>query len=289
MHSEIQHLKNVKAEGADSKEFLLDIHYKKNNSKKDLVIFCHGFKGFKDWGAWRLIALEFAKQNLVFVSFNFSHNGTSTQRPEHFDELSSFAENNYSKELSDLKAVINYVKSGKSLPKEEFNPKRIHLIGHSRGGGLVLSTAFLFPEVRSVSSWAAVSSLDYAWKKPGFINDWKQNGFYEVLNGRTKQMMQINFQMYQDFKDNMALFNTEQNLKKFKGEVLLIHGDNDPAVPLQAIEELSNYRKDALKIILQGCDHVFNMRHPYPKENALNPMAQNLCKHSIDFIKNVKQ
>ncbi len=36
MHSEIQHLKNVKAEGADSKEFLLDIHYKKNNSKKDV-------------------------------------------------------------------------------------------------------------------------------------------------------------------------------------------------------------------------------------------------------------
>ena len=35
MHSEIQHLKNVKAEGADSKEFLLDIHYKKNNSKNE--------------------------------------------------------------------------------------------------------------------------------------------------------------------------------------------------------------------------------------------------------------
>ena len=29
---------------------------------KPLVIFCHGYKGFKDWGAWNLMAEAFRKQ-----------------------------------------------------------------------------------------------------------------------------------------------------------------------------------------------------------------------------------
>ena len=289
MHSEIKHLKNVKAKGANSKEFLLDIYYPENNQKKDLVIFCHGFKGFKDWGAWELIALEFAKRNTVFVKFNFSHNGTSIKSPEHFDELEAFAQNNYSNELQDLRAVLQNLKSGLYIPLKEINNQSIHLIGHSRGGGLILSTAVLFPEIKSLCSWAAVSSLDYAWTKPAFIEKWKNLGYYEVLNGRTKQSMRINYQMYEDFKKNKVLFNMENNLKKFSGKILLIHGDKDPAVPLTSLKQIAQYNNNAQQLIIQNADHVFNMRHPHPKDQVLNPIAQFLCNTSIDFIKNIKQ
>jgi predicted alpha/beta-fold hydrolase len=50
----------------------IDIYHQKNTQYKPLIIFCHGFKGFKNWGHFDLIATEFAKQNYVFAKFNFS-------------------------------------------------------------------------------------------------------------------------------------------------------------------------------------------------------------------------
>ena len=42
--------------GSKDKKILLDIFFKKNNSKKNVVLFSHGFKGFKDWGPFNQMA-----------------------------------------------------------------------------------------------------------------------------------------------------------------------------------------------------------------------------------------
>ena len=58
-----------------NKPIVTDVFYLKDHVKKPIVLFCHGYKGFKDWGAWNLAAETFANNNLFFVKFNFSHNG----------------------------------------------------------------------------------------------------------------------------------------------------------------------------------------------------------------------
>ena len=67
--------KNIQVQGKHKKPILTDLHYTKNGQQKAIVIFCHGYKGYKDWGAWNLMATEFAKQNFFFAKFSFSHNG----------------------------------------------------------------------------------------------------------------------------------------------------------------------------------------------------------------------
>ena len=56
------------------KPILVDFFYKKESKKMPIIIFCHGYKGFKDWGAWNLVGEEFANKNFFFIKFNFSHN-----------------------------------------------------------------------------------------------------------------------------------------------------------------------------------------------------------------------
>ena len=58
-----------------NKPIVSDIFYNKTNSKKPIVILCHGYKGYKDWGAWNLMANSFVDNDLFFVKLNFSHNG----------------------------------------------------------------------------------------------------------------------------------------------------------------------------------------------------------------------
>ena len=70
------------------------------------------------------------------MKFNFSHNGTSFDNPSDFADLESFAQNNYSKELSDLNFVIEYFSQDNRVDAEH-----ITLIGHSRGGGISIISA----------------------------------------------------------------------------------------------------------------------------------------------------
>jgi hypothetical protein len=74
-----------------------DIQYTPNQS--DLIVFCHGFNGFKDWGAFNLMADYL--QGFQFVKLNFSHNETSDASLD-FVDLEAFGANNFEKSLSGL-------------------------------------------------------------------------------------------------------------------------------------------------------------------------------------------
>jgi hypothetical protein len=81
----------------EQKPIVWDAHFNENGEQKPLVIFCHGYKGFKDWGGWNLVAQQFLEANLFFVKFNFSHHGGTVENPIDFLDLDAFAENNNSK------------------------------------------------------------------------------------------------------------------------------------------------------------------------------------------------
>ena len=49
-----------------NKNINLDINFTKNNNNP-LVIFSHGFKGFKDWGPFNFISDKFVKSGLNFL------------------------------------------------------------------------------------------------------------------------------------------------------------------------------------------------------------------------------
>ena len=134
-------LENQVLKRHNKKPLVWDAFFNANQKKKPIVIFCHGYKGFKDWGAWGLVAKEFAKEEIFFVKFNFSHNGGTIENPIDFLDLEAFSENNYSKELDDLNDVLDFVLSNKNQYASEINSADVTVIGHSRGGGISIIKA----------------------------------------------------------------------------------------------------------------------------------------------------
>src|ERR1700733_321717 len=102
-------ISNIELEGRHGKTILADVIYKDSREAKPIVIFIHGFKGFKDWGAYNLVARHFASKRFVFVKFNFSHNGTTPKKPTEFDDLEAFGNNNFEIEMDDLGQVIDWI------------------------------------------------------------------------------------------------------------------------------------------------------------------------------------
>jgi len=275
-------LKNIHLIGSNGKPFLLDLFVEKSNSPKPLVIFAHGFKGFKDWGCWDLVAKTFAKQGFVFIKFNFSHNGTTVDKPNDFADLEAFGNNNFEKELFDLGKVIDWIFNrniGVSI--SEINCNKVYLIGHSRGGGSTILKAANDARVAKIATWAAQSDFSVYFVDK---ENWEKKGVRYILNGRTKQYMPLYWQFAQNYFSNTQKFNIETAAKKLKQPFLIVHGTDDPAVPINSAQNLAKWNQNAQTLLIEGANHVFGGAHPY-QSNVLPNHLNQVVNQTIAFFK----
>ncbi len=281
----VNKLKNIIVEGAEQRPILLDISYQPTGKKKPIVLFLHGFKGFKDWGCWGLIGSHFAQASFVFIACNFSHNGTTPDAPEEFGDLEAFGQNNFSKELFDINAVLDWLENTSiEMAEQEFDRSTIHLIGHSRGGAIGIIQAARDQRIKKLVTWAAVSRLDYLWlRHPEIIDPWKKAGVHYILNGRTKQEMPLYFQLYEDFIVHQKAFDIPTACRAMQQPMLIIQGTEDPAVPVSAAKDLAAWHPHAELVLIEGADHVFGGRHPYNSDDIPEP-AKTLADKSIEFL-----
>ena len=274
--------KNIVLKDDHKKPILYDLYYKENKDPIPTVIFCHGYKGFKDWGPWNIVAENFANAGFCFLKFNFSHNGGTVGQPIDFPDLDAFAENNFSLELDDLDRVLNSLEDGNLNLTQ--NISSVALIGHSRGGGIVLIKAAEDPRIEKVVTWAGVSDFKPRFQEnsPGF-QQWKRSGITYIENSRTKQLLPHNFQFYEDFKANEKRFTIGRAVKNLNIPQLIIQGSEDPTVSLNEAKSLHQWnQKSQLEIIPNG-DHVFGASHPWAQKKLPETLEKVTVK-TIDFL-----
>jgi dienelactone hydrolase len=276
--------KNLLLHRKGKKTIVYDVFYKADTTPKPLIIFCHGYKGYKDWGAWDLVAERFAEEGYFFLKFNFSHNGGTVQNPIDFPDLEAFAQNNFSNELDDLEAVINFISSTIDF-ENELNSKAISLIAHSRGAGIILIKASENLKIRNVITWAGVSDFKARFMIGSVqFNDWKEKGITYIENSRTKQLMPHKFQFFQDFAANEERLTIKLAVQKLNVPLLIIQGSDDTTVTEVEAKMLHQWNsKSELEIIKFG-DHSFGTIHPW-KESKLPKELQKVVEKSIIFLK----
>lgn len=241
-----------------------------------LVVFCHGYKGYKDWGAWNLVAEKFMEAGIDFLKFNFSLNGGTLINPIDFPDLNAFGRNTYTQEVQDTNDVIKYV-------KVRYPHKKIALIGHSRGGGIATLVAAQNPDVNKLITWASVADFKRRFPVGQELEIWKKEGVRYVLNGRTKQEMPHYFSFYEDFVENEIRLDILDWSDQIKVPHLIIHGTNDEAVNVSEAKELHEADPNS-ELFLLETNHTFGSAHPWDLNELPEPL-ENVVEKSIDFIK----
>lgn len=276
-------VKNIVIKKGGIKPILVDFFYKKRSKKMPIVIFCHGYKGFKDWGAWNLVGKEFANKNFFFIKFNFSHNGGTVENPIDFPDLKAFGNNNFSHELNDIERVLDFISCEKSV-FENIDLKNIFLIGHSRGGGTCAIKASENKKIKGLISWAGVSDFESRFNKNSTeFKRWESNGVKYIENSRTKQKMPHYFQFYLDFKKNSKRLNIKSAVNSLKIPYLIIHGDKDDSVNIKEGYRLNSWNDKNKMYVIKNANHTFCSKHPWTQKN-LPPELKQAVKKSIDFI-----
>lgn len=262
-------LKNVKIKNKTGNVISIDLRFPQSTSGKiPLLIFCHGFKGFKDWGSFPYIFEKISSENIFTVSFNFSHNGVDNtlNNPVDFTRLDLFAENTFSKELDDLGVVIDFLYNNRDNFSYDF--ENLTLAGHSRGGGIAILKTAEDKRVKKLITLSSVAEFNrYTDERK---KKWKENGYLEVLNTRTNQLMRMNYTLIEDLEKNHDRLNIPEAIKKISVPILIIHGKEDLAVDYSDAELLyANSDKSKTKLILyENTGHTFGAVHPFKGTNS---------------------
>jgi pimeloyl-ACP methyl ester carboxylesterase len=216
-------------------------------ASRSAIVVCHGFKGFKDWGFFPYVAETLAASTgHPVITFNFSGNGIGPDMLN-FTELGRFERNTFSKELGDLRAVLDTAASGGLL---DLAPRRgFGLLGHSRGGISSVITAAEDRRIRCVVTWNAVAYLD-RWSTEQKA-EWRRRGRIEILNTRTGQLMPLGLGLLEDYERNAERLDLERAASRLRVPYLVIHGSADESVAVSEGERFD------------GAGHTFGAVHPF--------------------------
>ncbi len=246
------------------------------------LVYVHGFKGFKNWGFVPYLGEYFSNHGFFVVTFNFSHNGVGDSLTE-FDELDKFAKNTISLEVEELNEIVDACYSSYF---SERKIQKLGLIGHSRGGGISILAASQNKYVNALAIWASISKFDRYTKKQKIL--WKNEGFIEVLNSRTNQMMRMNSTLLEDIEENKdKKLNIKKAIKNLNKPLFIAHGDQDTSVPFNEAKDIYDWANKELTYFLEVpySGHTFNAAHPF---NGSNPKFELLLeKTNTFFIKNL--
>ncbi|GAA0872612.1 alpha/beta hydrolase [Gangjinia marincola] len=279
----VTRLKNQVYQRSGDRPILIDYFFEEHTQHQPVIIFCHGYKGFKDWGCWDVMATAFAKAGFFFLKFNFSHNGGTMDQPIDFPDLDAFAQNNYTQELIDLGDVIDMAYAENFPHADKIDTSTITLIGHSRGGGITLIKAKEDSRVTSLITLASVADYKERFPKGEALKQWRENGVFYVKNGRTKQQMPHKYQFYTDFIEHEERLTISRAAKKLKIPYLIIHGTNDPTVSFSSAEKIHEWAKNSELYPIENANHVFGSSHPWHKKSLPDHLNQAI-QASLKFL-----
>ena len=263
------------------REILFDVSYNESFEYELVpVIFMHGFKGYKDWGAFNLVAKEFAKKGFLFLKFNFSFNGTTVEKPCDFSDLEAFGNNNFTHELADLDGVLDF------LFKEYgniINRNKLTLMAHSRGGATAIIKASEDSRIKRLITWASVGTIE--GRLPNLdLEEFKRTNVLYLPNARTNQNMPIYYQFVDDFYKNKERLELTKRAVTLDIPVLLIHGEMDTTVGLEEAKQLQKKIPNSDLLILKNGDHSFGASEPW-SDIELPKDLKEVVSESIKFAR----
>jgi esterase/lipase len=253
--------KSIVIKNSHSDDMSCDVYYPVMQSRKlPFVLFLHGFKGFKDWGGFPYMLEKISESGFAAAGFNFSYNGIENE-PMNFTRPDKFAENTNTREIEDTISVLDFFE--KNQEKFNIDFSSVTLIGHSRGGGDAIIVAAEDKRVTKLITLAAVS--DFNRFSDEIKKQWRENGFIEIQNSRTKQNMRLNVTLLDDMEKNAGRLNILNAAAKLNIPFLIIQGAEDMAVSkseAELIYSVTNKSKSEL-FIIEHTGHTFGVQHPF--------------------------
>ncbi|KAJ9538555.1 hypothetical protein OSB04_031288 [Centaurea solstitialis] len=217
-------------------------------------------------------ALEFAKENSMMTDlafalekqgisafrFDFSGNGESE---------GSFQFANYYKEVDDLHEVVRHFHKANRVVSA--------IIGHSKGGDVVLLYASLHHDVKTIVNVSGRYRLDTGIEQrlgANYLERAKRDGFIDVKSEKTGEVL---FRVTEESLMDRLNTNMPEAALKIKQDcrVLTVHGSADDIIPVEDAADFDKIIKNHKLQIIDGADHLYK-KHRAELVSAILPFIK---------------
>ncbi len=239
-----------------------DVWRSESGDSDAVVIICHGFKGFKDWGFFPHLAARLARGGMTAVTFNFSGSGVGPDG-ESFSEPERFSHATVSNDLADLDTVCGALLGGSLLP-ELAVPTGLGLFGHSRGGAVALLQAVRAATCRALVTWSAVADFR-RWGRETLAK-WRADGKLDIMNTRTGEVLPLYTDCLADLEAHGGRqLDILQAAASLEIPWLIVHGDVDKTVAPSDAKRLyrAATKGNATLQLVRGGSHTLGAQHPW--------------------------
>ncbi|KAF8034132.1 hypothetical protein BT93_C0415 [Corymbia citriodora subsp. variegata] len=208
----------------------------------EIVIICHGFRSTKDENTMVNLAAALEKEGISAFRFDFAGNGESE---------GTFEYGNYWREADDIHAVIEHFNGANRVTSA--------IVGHSKGGGVVLLYASKYHDIHTVVNvsgrYDLKAGIEGRFGKE-FMQKIKEDGFFDVKNKSGTISYRVTLESLMDrLNTNMheACLQIDKNCR-----VLTVHGSADQIIPVADALEFAKIIPNHKLQIVEGADHCYS-------------------------------
>ena len=201
-----------------------------------LCILFHGFTGHME------------ETHIMAAQKAINDAGVSVLRVElygHGKSDGEFREHTLYKWVTNAIAVVNYAKALDFVTD-------LYICGHSQGGLLTMLTGGMFPD-----TFKAIVPLSPAWMIPDGAREGNLLGMDFDPDHIPDTLENWGVVLSGDYVRVAQMIHVEDEIERYKGRVLIIHGDADEVVPFMFAEKAVKLYKNAKLIPIHGDDHCF--------------------------------
>ena len=227
------------------KEFFIDSDGTRLHAKLDrpegaekgpLCILIHGFTGHME------------EDHIKAAQKAMNDAGVSVLRVEMYGHGGSdgeFKDHTLHKWVTNALAAVKYAKSLDFVTD-------LYLSGHSQGGLLTMLVGGMCPD-----DFKALLPLSPAWMIPEIAREGNVLGTSFDPKHIPDMITSGSWELSGDYIRVAQTIHVEDEIERFEGPVLIIHGDADETVPFSYAEKAAKLYKNAELVPIHGDDHCF--------------------------------
>ena len=204
--------------------------------KGPLCILIHGFTGHME------------EDHIKAAQKAMNDAGVSVLRVEMYGHGGSdgeFKDHTLYKGVTNALAAVKYAKSLDFVTD-------LYLSGHSQGGLLTMLVGGMCPD-----DFKALLPLSPAWMIPEIAREGNVLGTSFDPKHIPDMITSGSWELSGDYIRVAQTIHVEDEIERFEGPVLIIHGDADETVPFSYAEKAAKLYKNAELVPIHGDDHCF--------------------------------
>jgi uncharacterized protein len=220
------------------------------------VLLCHGFRSYKDWGFLPLLASRLAAEGLPAVAFSFSGSGV-VDRAGAFGEPERFRLNTYTRELEDLRRVLEWTAGRFGARRRPGSSPRFGIVGHIRGGAIALLHAAGDSRIRCAATLATPRAIG-VWPDD-YYRSWERGEDALFLDFRTGEALHLGPQYLEDIRLLGDRLDVTRAVSLLVVPLLVVQGSRDTLVSMDEARALAAAGAANMTelLVVEGAGHGF--------------------------------